>query len=46
METTYAVTPVPPKPLPEEILELSGKTIVNLEALYAGQDPFDSDLPF
>jgi hypothetical protein len=40
MDTEYAVIPIPPKPLPEEIQTVVIGTQVNLEALFEGKDPF------
>lgn len=41
METKYATTPTPPKPLHEKIAELFANTPVNLAALFEGKDPFE-----
>lgn len=41
-KTSYSVTPDPKEPVDKNILEEYDKTPVNLEALYAGDDPFSS----
>lgn len=38
----YIVTPSPIKPLSEEVLKAYNETKVNIEALFTGEDPFDS----
>lgn len=43
METKYATTPTPPKPVHEKIAQLYASTPVNLNALFEGKDPFDTD---
>jgi hypothetical protein len=40
LDTEYAVVPIPPKPLSEEVQGLIIGTQVNLEALFDGKDPF------
>lgn len=42
METKYATTPAPPKPVHEKIAELYANTPINLELLFEGKDPFDT----
>ncbi len=44
METKYEVLPKPAKTLPSAITELYKGTQINLEALFASKDPFDSSL--
>lgn len=43
LETKYAVNPVPHKSAPAEAKEAYLSTPVDLEALFAGEDPFDTD---
>lgn len=45
LETEYSVNPVPPKPLSKKIEEEFAKVNVNLDALYAGEDPFAINVP-
>jgi hypothetical protein len=40
MKTEYEVTPIPPKPVPEEISNMFMGLNINLEALFDGKDPF------
>lgn len=40
MDTKYTLVPAPPKPVLESIKSQYERTIVNLEALYSGADPF------
>lgn len=42
-DTTYTVVPSPPKEN-KEAIEAYKETPINLEALYAGEDPFSSDV--
>jgi hypothetical protein len=42
LKTEYAVVPIPPKPLTNEIKELILATQVNLEAMFDGNDPFST----
>ena len=47
LDTTYLVNPNPPTPLDSAVNELFGKTPINLDALFTGEDPFKTDgLPF
>lgn len=53
VDTSYALSPVPHKPVPVEIQDAYMDTPVKLEALFTGEDPFDcqgqdssDDLPF
>lgn len=54
METEYTINPVPHKPVSQEAKDSFLATPINLEALFAGEDPFDTtkapdptdDLPF
>lgn len=41
LETRYAVMPEPPTKLDDMIVKLFKETPVNLEALYAGEDPWE-----
>lgn len=41
-DTEYTVSPIPPSPLPEEIEIALKATPINLNALFYGEDPFDS----
>jgi len=41
LNTTYLVTPAPPKALPEEIRQAITDTPVNLEVLFDSGDPFE-----
>jgi len=43
METKYNVVPTPPKPLSAEIKELYSMVKINLNELYSGGDPFNSE---
>jgi len=43
METVYSVIPSPTKPLDEAIKNEFVKTTINLDALYSGGNPFDSN---
>jgi hypothetical protein len=45
LETTYAMTPKPPKPRADEINEAVKNLKVNMEALYDGEDPFEVNEP-
>ena len=45
LETKYSVLASPPSDLTNEIKEAYKTTPVNLEALYEGEDPFDTELP-
>lgn len=40
MDTEYMVSPLPHKPLPEEVINLFHDRPINLEALFSGEDPF------
>lgn len=42
LETKYSVIPKPPKPLAPEISEALFNTLINLNALFTGDDPFAS----
>ena len=42
METKYALTPVSPKPLTQEILDAFAKKPCDLEALFSNSDPFQA----
>ncbi len=42
LDTEYQVTPKPKKDMTDDILEAQKSIRVNLEALYAGADPFNS----
>ena len=44
-DTKYTVLASPPSELTEEIKEAYNNVPVNLEALYEGEDPFDTSLP-
>ncbi len=41
-ETTYTVTPVPPKPVSEEVKAAFKARPANLQALFTGKDPFEA----
>jgi len=45
LETKYSVLASPPSDLTDEIKEAYKTTPINLEALYEGEDPFDTVLP-
>ena len=46
-DTTYSVTPHPHKPNSEEIDKADKEKFVNLDALFAGEDPFSApEIPF
>ena len=45
LETTYALTPKPPKKRSDEINQALKNLKVNLEALYDGEDPFEGNEP-
>lgn len=45
MDTKYTVIASPPSEITEEIREAYKNVPVNLEALYEGEDPFDTSLP-
>jgi len=45
LETKYSVLASPPSELTDEIKEAYKATPINLDALYEGEDPFDTDLP-
>jgi hypothetical protein len=45
LETTYAMTPKPPKKRSDEINQALKTLKVNLEALYDGEDPFEGNEP-
>jgi len=44
LETKYTIIPMPPKKLSVEIIKLFKETNINLEALYSGDDPFNSSV--
>lgn len=41
LETKYLVQAIPPKPLPQEVIEANKATPVDLESLFSGSSPFD-----
>jgi len=45
LDTKYSVIASPPSELTDEIKEAYKTTPINLDALYEGEDPFDTDLP-
>jgi len=45
LETKYSVLASPPSELTDEIKEAYKATPINLDALYEGEDPFDTELP-
>ena len=45
LDTKYSVIASPPSELTEEIIAMYKQTPVNLDALYEGEDPFDTELP-
>ncbi|GAH25503.1 unnamed protein product, partial [marine sediment metagenome] len=45
LDTKYSIIASPPSELTEEIKEAYKNVPVNLDALYEGEDPFDTDLP-
>ena len=45
METKYNVQPSPAKPVPANILQAYKEKPINLEALFAGGNPFDEAEP-
>ncbi|MCI0528121.1 MAG: hypothetical protein L0Y56_11850, partial [Nitrospira sp.] len=45
MDTEYQLTPKPKKKMDEAVLELIKNTPVRLEALFDGEDPFDTNSP-
>lgn len=45
LDTKYMVIASPPSELTEKIKEAYNNTPVNLDALYKGEDPFDTSLP-
>ena len=44
-ETRYVTIGLPPSELADEIKEAYNETPINLDALYEGEDPFDTNLP-
>ena len=42
LETEYSVMPIPPKPVDKEILKKYKDTYIRLEALYEGENPFET----
>ncbi|MFA6198670.1 MAG: hypothetical protein WC734_06015 [Patescibacteria group bacterium] len=40
MNTEYAINPMPPRPVAEEIMAAYVPLTINLDALYEGKDPF------
>jgi hypothetical protein len=44
LETTYSVVPTPKKPLDEGVMQFYKDLHINLEALYDGSDPFESQI--
>ena len=45
MDTKYTILGMPPTPITDEIKEAYKNTPINLNALYDGEDPFDTELP-
>ena len=45
LDTKYSVIASPPSELTDEIKEAYNNTPINLDALYEGEDPFDTELP-
>ena len=45
LDTKYSVIASPPSELTEDIREAYKNTPINLDALYEGEDPFDTSLP-
>jgi hypothetical protein len=45
LDRRYTVNPVPHKPLTAEEKSLVARTEINLEALFKGENPFDSEAP-
>lgn len=43
LETKYTITPSVPRPASDEVKEAFKSTFIDLEALYAGADPFDKN---
>lgn len=43
METKYVTTPLPPKAVHQKIAELYADTPIDLNALFDGKDPFDTN---
>lgn len=44
LETEYHVNPVPPKPLSKEIKDALSEKVIDLNALFKGDDPFKSEV--
>lgn len=44
-DTSYLVTPAPPKPVPQDVMDMFAANPVRLEALYEGGDPFEQAPP-